>query len=145
LTPCKAIEHQICLLDTDYIDLYLIHAPWGHKPKSSKFDLESETDESGNPILDDFDHVEIWRELENAVDLGLVKHIGVSNFDSAQVDNILKNCRIRPINNQIEIHPFLDQSEIMRHHVNENISITSYMSLGRGDRTKVKYPTGESL
>ena len=77
----------------------------------------------------------MWKELEKAVDLGLVRalgkliekmwyvfvvstsflplarHIGVSNFDISQVDRILHNCRIRPFNNQVEIHPFLERVE----------------------------------
>ena len=62
--------------------------------------------------------------------------MGVSNFDIDQVDYILKNCRIKPINNQIEFHPYLDQSEILTHHKSYDISVTSFMTLGRGDRTK---------
>jgi len=75
-------------------------------------------------------------ELEKAVDMGLVKHIGVSNFDQNQVDKILKHCRIRPLNNQIEIHPFLAQNELIEHHRKNGITVTAFMPLGRVNWTK---------
>ena len=70
-----AVKHQVNLLGLDYIDLYLIHAPWGHKPKNFNFDLETEAKENGDPILEDFDHAKIWEELEKAVDLGPRLHV----------------------------------------------------------------------
>ena len=131
-----AIEHEIGLLGLEYIDLYLIHAPWGVKPQPGSFNLETVSDE-----MEDFDHLDMWKELESAVDDGLVRAIGVSNFDIEQVDNILQACRIKPLNNQVESHPYLDQSALIKHHKQHDISVTSYMSLGRGDRTKVSYFT----
>jgi len=132
-----AIEHQVGLLGLDYIDLYLIHAPWGHKPTSATlYDLKTETKENGDPVLEDFDHRAIWAEMEKAVEKGLVRNIGVSNFDIEQVDHLLAGCKIKPLNNQIECHPYLDQNDIIKHHQKHDISVTSFMSLGRGDRTK---------
>ena len=56
--------------------------------------------------------------------------IGVSNFDNEQVQSILDSCRIKPFNNQVEIHPWMDQSELVEFHQKNGISVTSYMSLG---------------
>ena len=75
-----AVKHQVNLLGLDYIDLYLIHAPWGHKPKNFNFDLETEAKENGDPILEDFDHAKIWEELEKAVDLGPRLHVLIIFF-----------------------------------------------------------------
>ena len=68
-----------------------------------------------------FDHVKMWVELEKCVDLGLIRHIGLSNFDNDQVKNILDNCRIKPFNNQVEIHPWIDQSELVDFHFQNQI------------------------
>ena len=87
--------------------------------------------------MEDFDHRAIWAEMEKAVEKGLVRNIGVSNFDIEQVDHLLAGCKIKPLNNQIECHPYLDQNDIIKHHQKHDISVTSFMSLGRGDRTKV--------
>ena len=54
----------------------------------------------------------------------------MSNFDNEQVQHILNTCRIKPFNNQVEIHPWMDQSELVEFHQKNNISVTSYMSLG---------------
>ena len=54
----------------------------------------------------------------------------MSNFDNEQVQSLLDSCRIKPINNQVEIHPWIDQSELVDFHQKNKISITLYMSLG---------------
>ena len=65
----------------------------------------------------------------------MIKNIGVSNFDNAQVQTILDSCKIKPFNNQVEIHPWIDQSELVDFHQKNEISVTSYMSLGRAQRS----------
>ena len=92
------IKYQISQLGLGYIDLYLIHCPWGHIPASLEIQDKFGTQnlyENDQPVLRDFDHAEIWEKLENAVQLDLVKFIGVSNFDKDQVDYILENCKIK--------------------------------------------------
>lgn len=49
----------------------------------------------------DIDYLDTWKEMEKLVDLGLVKSIGVSNFNSKQMDRLLSNCRIKPVANQV--------------------------------------------
>lgn len=51
----------------------------------------------------DVDFLDTWKAMEKLVDLGLVKSIGVSNFNSQQIDRLLANCRIKPVTNQVEI------------------------------------------
>ena len=125
-------------LGLDYIDLYLIHCPWGHQALSE----DEEKNFGGRPAYKDdcpipnsFDHREMWKALEDAVDAGLVKEIGLSNFDNSQVQYILDQCRIKPFNNQVEIHPWIDQSELVDFHKQNDISVTSFMSLGRAGRS----------
>lgn len=79
----EGVESSLAALDTDYIDLYLIHHPWDN--------LEQ--------IL------AIWRVLEAFVDKGVLKAIGVSNFNQEQLGYLLEHSRIKPAVNQIESHP----------------------------------------
>lgn len=50
----------------------------------------------------DVDYLDTWKAMERLVDLGLVKSIGISNFNTQQIDRVLANCRIKPVNNQVK-------------------------------------------
>lgn len=54
-------------------------------------------------IFRDVDYVDTWKAMERLVDIGLVRSIGISNFNSQQIDRLLSNCRIKPVNNQVSI------------------------------------------
>lgn len=77
-----SIAYSLEQLQTDYIDLYLIHKPW----------------EAMDEIVD------VWKVLEDYVDRGVLRAIGVSNFDEHQLKYLLDNARIEPAVNQIESH-----------------------------------------
>ena len=92
------IKHQLFELKLEFIDLYLIHSPWGHVPASAEVLEHFGTQNlyiDNKPVIRDFDHRLVWAKLEHAVDLGLVKFIGVSNFDECQIDHIVKQCKIK--------------------------------------------------
>lgn len=59
------------------------------------------TDEKGNIRFSDVDYVDTWKAMENLVEIGLVKSIGVSNFNCKQLERLLKNCTIKPVTNQV--------------------------------------------
>lgn len=82
----KAFEKTLNKLDTDYLDLYLIHQPLG-------------------------DYYGSWRALEELYKEGRIKAIGVSNFDSTRLVDLIVNNEIVPAVNQIELHPFLQQKD----------------------------------
>ena len=88
----NSIQSSLKELDTDYIDLYLIHHPWD--------DLES--------IL------KVWRILEEAVDKGTLKAIGVSNFEEKELVYLTQHARIQPAVNQIESHPSHWNAELIK-------------------------------
>lgn len=85
----QAFFRSLERLQTEYLDLYLIH--W---PKS---------DESNSAWKQQI--IDTWRTMESLVDEGRVKAIGLSNFLPHHLDVVLQNCRIRPAVNQLEIHP----------------------------------------
>lgn len=72
--------------------------------------------------------------MEKCVDLGLVKSIGLANFNSEQIERILKEARIKPTMNQIECHPYLNQKKLIKFCQERDILITSYSPLGSGSR-----------
>lgn len=83
----------------DYIDLYLIHWPVAQKliqPLNS-------SDPFNEAIGFDYDYAETWKGMEECVKLGLTKSIGLSNFNSKQVERILNNCTIKPVMNQVNL------------------------------------------
>ena len=70
-----------------------------------------------------------WQAMERLVDLKLVRSIGLSNFKISEIDEILRTARIKPVVNQIELHPYLNQRQLRDYCVKQNIIITSYCPL----------------
>ncbi|XP_065556413.1 aldo-keto reductase family 1 member B1-like isoform X1 [Artemia franciscana] len=122
-------------LGVGYLDLYLIHWPMAYKPGPAW----NNRDENGKTIFDlNTDYLQVWHELEKAVDQGLVRSIGVSNFNSQQLDRLINNGRIKPVNNQVECHPYLNQKKLIAFCKERGICVTAYSPLGSPDRPWAK-------
>jgi aldehyde reductase len=122
-----ALKKTLCHLGLAYLDLYLIHWPISFKTS----DQLCPTDENGRPLYDnDLDLADTWKKMEEAVKLGLTKSIGLSNFNSQQIDHILKNCTIKPANHQIELHPYFPQNKLVDFCKARGISVTAYSPFG---------------
>lgn len=121
-----ALQQTLKNLQTDYVDLYLIHWPTAFK---DGWDL-SPKDESGKIIFSDADFIDTWKAMESLVEKGMAKSIGVSNFNKSQILKILECARIQPVNNQIEVHPYLNQQKLFQFCKLKNISVTAYRPLG---------------
>ena len=93
----KCLEQTLNNLRLDYLDLYLIHWPTGYQEGGELFPKDSQ----GNVSFSDVDYLESWHELENFVDQGKVKSIGLSNFNSQQIDRIIQNSKIQPAVDQV--------------------------------------------
>lgn len=76
------------------------------------------------------DYVDTWKAMENLVDIGLVKSIGISNFNSVQIEEILAVAEIKPVVNQVECSPALNQEKLREFCKERNIYITAYGPLG---------------
>lgn len=101
----------------DYIDLYLIHAPWPWTDIGADYTKEN---------------IEVWRAMEEFYESGKTRSIGISNFNVKDIDAILDNCRIAPMVNQIKLHIGHSQEEISRHCMNNNILVEGYSPLATG-------------
>lgn len=91
-------------------------------------------DVEGNLVFSDIDYIDTWKAMEKLVDLGLVKSIGVSNFNSEQITRILENCRIKPVNNQVECSPSLNQKKLIKFCKERDIVVTAFSPLTRPHR-----------
>jgi alcohol dehydrogenase (NADP+) len=124
-----ALRRTLADLGLEWLDLYLIHWPVPIKPgvafPSSGEDL---LPPAQVPIRD------TWEGMEGVLEAGLTRHIGVSNFSSHKLHELLAHCRIRPEVNQVERHPLLQQPALVADCAAEGIHITAYSPLGSQDR-----------
>ncbi|XP_045540897.1 aldo-keto reductase family 1 member B1 isoform X2 [Papilio machaon] len=126
----KTLEY----LNVDYLDLYLIHWPQAYKEGGELFP----TDESGKIQFSDVDYLDTWKALEPLQKEGLVKSLGVSNFNSKQLARLLQSATVKPVTNQVECHPYLNQSRLKSFCAQHDIVITAYSPLGSPDRPWAK-------
>jgi len=105
----KACQNALKELDTDYLDLYLIHVP----------NLDY-------PILD------VFYEVQRLSEKGVIKHPGVSNYTIPLLKNLISQ-GLHPFANQVEFHPYLNQKELLDYCNGYNIKLISYRSFGKGE------------
>lgn len=104
-----AVEKTLARLDTDYIDLLLIHQPAGN-------------------------YVAGYRLMEKAYREGKVRAIGLSNFNVEQIKEILAICEVKPAVLQTEVHPYYQEKELKEFLASEGIVIQAWYPLGHGDK-----------
>ncbi|KAH9412190.1 aldo-ketoreductase [Ordospora pajunii] len=124
--PMAAIKQTLEDLQLEYVDLYLIHWPVRFEPVAD-----------GEVILGQdrfrlgvFDPVLLWRKMEDLVDAGCTRSIGISNFGIENTKKVLEVCRIKPAVSQFELHPYLKQTGLVEFLHEHGIQIVSYSSLG---------------
>lgn len=133
LTFYRRDRVPICLkkilakLNTPYLDLALLHWPMSFAQVD---DTLMPTGADGNFADGNVDYTEAWLGLEDCVRDGLVKSIGISNFNSVQIDKLLASAKITPVTNQVECHPYLAQVALKKFCEERKITITAYSPLG---------------
>lgn len=128
----EAAKRSLADLKLDYFDLYLIHFPIAQKYVDPKvryppgfLDEKNQQAVGANIPL-----AETWAAMEELVDEGLAKSIGVSNFQGSLLMDLLRSARISPAVLQIEHHPYLVQSELLSLCALHKIAVTAYFSFG---------------
>jgi len=129
-----ALRQTLKNLGLEYLDLYLMHWPLAYKEEAELFPVNDQ----GKIMFSTVDYVDTWRAMENLVTGGLVKSIGLSNFNKCQIERILEIATVRPVNNQIECHPYLNQKRLIEFCRSKDITITAYSPLGSPDRPWAK-------
>lgn len=128
-----ACKESLKNLGLDYIDLYLMHWPCATTCKEFNSNLPFQGSENI-----EYDFCKTWKAMENCVNLGLVKSIGLSNFNSEQVARIINSCTIKPVVNQIEVTPFLNQQKLIKVCKQHDIEIMAYAPLASPARPWAK-------
>ncbi|KAK9508717.1 hypothetical protein O3M35_006209 [Rhynocoris fuscipes] len=121
-----ALKETLAKLKLDYLDLYLIHWPTGFKEGNELLPF----DENKKLLYSDTHFTETWKGMEECVQQGLAKSIGISNFNSKQVQEILDIATIKPVNNQVECHPYFNQTKLIDFCKSKGITVTAYSPLG---------------
>lgn len=111
----KACEDTLKRLQTDYLDIYLIHWP---RPDDDSIDWKE---------LD----LETWRAMEELYAEGKIRALGVSNFLPQHLENILANCKIKPAVDQLELHPGYMQEAAVRYCEENEIRLQAWSPIGR--------------
>ncbi len=116
----KGIETSLKYLQTDYIDLYLLHQPYG-------------------------DYLGAWKALEEAVEEGKIKSIGISNITVNLWNKFKNGMNITPVVNQVEFNPFTQQRELRKVMEESNIKLEAWYPLGHGNKDLLENETIVSL
>ncbi|HTT64288.1 MAG TPA: aldo/keto reductase [Bryobacteraceae bacterium] len=126
-----AFEASLDRLGLNYLDLYLIHTPYAFQPG----DDQDPRDQSGNILYDrGVTLLETWRAMENLVDRGKCRAIGLSDITLDGLWNIYKSARIKPAVVQVEAHPYLPESELLEFCKKNGTVFLAFAPLGHGLR-----------
>jgi diketogulonate reductase-like aldo/keto reductase len=128
-------------LQLKYLDLYLVHWPFPnyHPPRC---DVNTRNPNAKPYIHEQF--MKTWRQMEELVDAGLVKHIGTSNMTMPKLKLLLKDCRIKPVCNEMELHPHFQQPELFEFVRSNGMVPIGYCPVGspkRPERDKTEQDT----
>lgn len=115
-----AIDKMLKRLDTDYIDLLLLHQQFG-------------------------DYLGAWKDMEKAVKAGKVRSIGISNFESERLEELCEAAAIKPAVNQVELHPYYQQNALKKRLAKYGTVIESWYPLGHGSPELINEPVFSEL
>jgi len=125
----ECLNASLTRLGVNYIDLYMIHWPFGFKENTPD---PIPQDENGNVEFSKVHYFETYRAMEDLVRLGKIRSLGVSNFNLNQLQYVMANCTIKPVNLQVEITPYLTNEKLVKYCHEHDIVVTAYAPIGGG-------------
>jgi len=128
----RAVDESLKALGIEYLDLYLVHWPVPLNPRNDPSENLFPTREDGTREVDSGNVTiqDTWKAMERLVDIGKVKAIGISNWNVRRIAELLPQCRIKPSVNQVELHPYLPQWDLLEYCNKNDILLTAYSPLG---------------
>lgn len=124
-----AFQASLNRLGLTYLDLYLIHTPFAFQPGAE----QDPRDENGNVIYDrEVTLLDTWRAMENLVDSGRCRAIGLSDISLSELLPIYEAARIKPAVVQVESHPYLPETELLEFCKEKGIVFLAFAPLGHG-------------
>ena len=140
----RSCEQSLKDLGLDYLDLYLVHWPFPNfHPKGCSGDYH-------NPNAKPYIHsayMKVWSQMEELVRTGLVRTIGTSNMSVAKMTLLLRDCKVKPAVNEMELHPHLQQPELYDYMVGNRVQPVGFCPVGspsRPERDRTPSDTSES-
>ncbi|MGB6037718.1 MAG: aldo/keto reductase [Cryomorphaceae bacterium] len=135
----KALKRILRDMRLDYLDLFLMHWPVALK-------VGVGMPESPDDFLSrrDVPLTETWKAMAQCQEKGLTRHIGVSNFNQEHLRELMQ-AGPKPEMNQVELHPYLQQTELLEYCKKHNIFVTAYSPLGSSDRPEQMKKDNEPL
>jgi alcohol dehydrogenase (NADP+) len=126
-----AFEASLERLRLDYLDLYLIHTPFAFQAG----DEQDPRDENGNVLYDEgVTLLDTWRAMEDLVDRGRCRAIGLSDITLKELQPLYESARIKPAAVQVEAHPYLPETELLEFCKEKEIVFLAFAPLGHGIR-----------
>ncbi len=124
----QGCEETLTALGLDYVDLYLMHWPVAVKPGTFGSNREDFI------LLDDCPLSATFEAMVALKEKGLARSVGVSNFSVSKLEQLIAETGVVPAMNQVELHPYNPQSDLLAYCQQKGIQVTSYSPLGSGDR-----------
>lgn len=136
----KVFQKSLDNLNISYVDLFLMHTPFAFQrisktTNSTPTDIEDTnlfpSDSNNKRLLLDIDYLDTWKAMEDLIETGKVRSLGVSNFNRQQLDRLVSSARIKPVVNQVECHPNLNQHKLIEFSNARNVTTVAFSPLGR--------------
>ena len=127
----ESCKQSLANLQMDYLDLYLVHWPFPnyHPPKC---DVTSRSPDAKPYIHEDY--MKTWRQMEQLVEMGMVRNIGTSNMTIPKLEILLRDAKIKPACNEMELHPHFQQPELFQFCLANDIQPIGYCPIGSPGR-----------
>jgi alcohol dehydrogenase (NADP+) len=129
-------------LGLDYLDLYLVHWPF---PNFHAKGVDASARDPHAKAYIHEDYMQTWRQMEQLVEMGLVKHIGTSNMTIPKLELVLRDAKIKPAANEMEMHPHFQQPELFQYVVANGILPIGYSPIGSPSRPERDRTPGDTV